>query len=146
MLENLSSSQFWLIIGIAMMVVELFSLSFFAFFLGMGGLLTALLAYLGILPSLTGQVVVFSISSIVFLLSLRKFLKEKIWKSKEEKSYTEFVGDKVKVVKDIPVEGRGSIFYRGAVWEAISEDGTAIEKDSIVSIVRMDGIIAIVRK
>lgn len=146
MFEYLSDSQFWLIIGIIMLVIEMFSLSFFAFFIGMGGLLTALLTYFGLLPSLTLQIIVFSISSIAFMILLRKILKQKFSQAAGGKNYTEFIGDKVKVVKEIPADGKGSIFYRGAVWEAISEDGSMIEKDSTVSIVKMDGIVAIVKK
>lgn len=144
MMDIISHSQLWLIIGFVMLVIEMFSLSFFAFFIAMGALLTALLTYFGILPTITLQVVVACVSSVVFLLLLRKVLKQKFSQSKSGVDYTEFTGEKVKVVREIPQNGSGRVFYRGAEWEAVSNDGSRIPENTIVTIVKMDGIVVIV--
>jgi membrane protein implicated in regulation of membrane protease activity len=146
MMEIISQSQFWLIVGFIMLVIEMFSLSFFAFFIAMGALLTALLTYLGLLPTTTLQVIVFCVSSVLFLLLLRKLLKKRFSQAKGGLDYTEFVGDRVNVIKDIPENGRGKVFYRGTEWDAVSIDGKPIEKDTPVTILKMDGIIVIVRR
>lgn len=145
MMELISQSQLWLIIGFIMLVIEMFSLSFFAFFIAMGALLTALLTYFGILPTITYQVVVFCASSVLFLILLRKLLRQKFSQAKSGVDYTEFVGDKVRVLQEIPENGRGRIFYRGTEWEAVSIDGKPIAKDTLVTILKMDGIVAIVK-
>ncbi|WP_052180636.1 NfeD family protein [Alistipes sp. ZOR0009] len=146
MMDVISHSQLWLIIGFLMLVIEMFSLSFFAFFLAMGALLTALLTFFGILPTITLQVVVFSVSSVAFLLLLRKFLKQKFSQAKDGVGYSEFSGEKVKVVREIPENGSGRVFYRGAEWEAVSHDGASIPLNATVTIVRMDGIVVIVKE
>lgn len=146
MMEAISDSQLWLIVGFLMLVIEMFNLSFFAFFIGMGALLTALLTYLGVLPTITYQIVTFSVSSVLFLIFLRKLLKKRFSQAKNGVDYTEFVGDKVTVLQAIPENGRGRIFYRGTEWEAVSIDGKSIEKDTLVTILKMDGIIAIVKR
>ena len=145
-MEAISDSQLWLIIGFIMLVIEMFSLSFFAFFIAMGALLTALLTYLGVLPTITLQIVTFSVSSVLFLIFLRKLLKRKFSQAKGGMDYTEFVGDKVNLIHDIPENGRGKIFYRGTEWNAVSIDGKPIEKDTLVTILKMDGIVAIVKR
>lgn len=146
MMEIISHSQFWLIIGFIMLVIEMFSLSFFAFFIAMGALLTALLTYLGVLPTTALQVIVFCVSSVLFLILLRKLLKKKFSRAKGGLDYTEFVGDRVNVVKAIPENGRGKVFYRGTEWDAVSIDSKPIEKDATVTILKMDGIVVIVRR
>ncbi len=146
MMEIISQSQFWLIVGFIMLVIEMFSLSFFAFFIAMGALLTALLTYLGLLPTTTLQVIVFCVSSVLFLLLLRKLLKKRFSQAKGGLDYTEFVGDRVNVIKAIPENGRGKVFYRGTEWDAVSIDGKPIEKDTPVTILKMDGIVVIVRR
>ena len=146
MMEAISQSQLWLIIGFIMLVIEMFSLSFFAFFIAMGALLTALLTYLGVLPSIAWQIVAFSVSSILFLIFLRKLLRRKFSQAKGGMDYTEFVSDRVNVLHAIPENGRGKIFYRGTEWEAVSIDGKPIEKDTLVTILKMDGIVAIVKR
>lgn len=145
-MEAISDSQLWLIIGFIMLVIEMFTFSFFAFFIAMGALLTALLSYFGVLPSLTIQIITFSVSSVLFLIFLRKLLKKRFSQAKNGVDYTEFVGDKVTVLHDIPENGRGKIFYRGTEWEAVSIDGKPIEKDTLVTILKMDGIVAIVKR
>jgi membrane protein implicated in regulation of membrane protease activity len=146
MMEILSQSQFWLIVGFVMLIIEMFTLSFFAFFLAMGALFTALLTYLGILPGVAYQIIVFSVSSVLFLVFLRKVLKSKFSRAKEGTDYSEFVGDKVTVTRDIPAEGSGKVLYRGTEWDAVSIDGKPIERDVVVTILKMDGITAYVKR
>jgi Membrane protein implicated in regulation of membrane protease activity len=145
-MEAISDSQLWLIIGFIMLVIEMFSLSFFAFFIAMGALLTALLTYLGVLPTFALQIITFSVSSVLFLIFLRKLLKRKFSQAKGGMDYTEFIGDKVTLIHDIPENGRGKIFYRGTEWDAVSIDGNPIEKNTLVTILKMDGIVAIVKQ
>jgi Membrane protein implicated in regulation of membrane protease activity len=144
-MDIISNSQAWLIVGFLMLVIEMFSLSFFAIFFALGALLTAALTYFGVLPSVTWQVVIFCVTSILSLIFLRKFIKKTFSKPKGGKEYSEFIGDPVRVTKAIPANGRGKVYYRGTEWDAISEDGQPIDQEATVTIIRMDGIIAIVK-
>lgn len=144
-MDIISNSQAWLIVGFLMLVIEMFSLSFFAIFFALGALLTAALTYFGVLPSVTWQVVIFCVTSILSLIFLRKFIKKTFSKPKGGKEYSEFIGDPVRVTKAIPANGRGKVYYRGTEWDAISEDGQPIDQEATVTIIRMDGIVAIVK-
>jgi membrane protein implicated in regulation of membrane protease activity len=51
-----------------------------------------------------------------------------------------YKGEKVKVVKAIPVGGEGAISYRGSVWIAFSESADTIPEGSTVEFISLDGI------
>jgi membrane protein implicated in regulation of membrane protease activity len=77
------------------------------------------------------------------LFGLRKPLKALIKRDKSLE-YSEYVGDKDTVVKAIPLQGEGRIFYRGTEWIAIAKDGQEIHKGTQVIIKELDGIKLIV--
>ncbi|MFN8343585.1 MAG: NfeD family protein [Spirosomataceae bacterium] len=140
---EISPTQIWIIIGAAMLIAELLSVSFVFAFLSLGAIVTAILTWTGILPAISEQLLCFSIVSVLSLFGLRKPLKALV---KREKSleYSEYVGDKATVVKSIPTQGEGRIFYRGTEWIAVAEDGQEINKGKQVVIKELDGIKLIV--
>lgn len=140
---EISPTQIWIIIGAAMLIAELLSVSFVFAFLSLGALVTAIFTWMGILPAINGQLLCFSIVSVVSLFGLRKPLKALIKRDKSLE-YSEYVGDKATVVKAIPVQGEGRIFYRGTEWIAIAKDGQEIHKGKQVIIKELDGIKLIV--
>jgi membrane protein implicated in regulation of membrane protease activity len=141
MLKFLSDPQFWLAVGFILLILEVTSFSFFFLFIGVAGLLTALATWLGLLPSMAWQIVFFSISSLILLVTMRKWLKNKFnHKEDARKGYVEFIGNPVEIIKDIPADGEGRISYRGSEWMALSFDGVAIEKGTPAYIHHMDGI------
>lgn len=140
---EISPTQLWIIIGAAMLIAELLSVSFVFAFLSLGALVTAMLTWIGVLPAINAQLLCFSIVSVVSLFGLRKPLKALIKRGKSLE-YSEYVGDKATVVKAIPLQGEGRIFYRGTEWIAIAKDGQEIHKGKQVIIKELDGIKLIV--
>lgn len=140
---EISPTQLWIIIGAAMLIAELLSVSFVFAFLSLGALVTAILTWMGMLPAISAQLLCFSIVSVASLFGLRKPLKALIKRDKSLE-YSEYVGDKATVVKAIPLQGEGRIFYRGTEWIAIAKDGQEIHKGKQVIIKELDGIKLIV--
>lgn len=140
---EISPTQVWVIIGTAMLIAELLSVSFVFAFLGVGAFVTAMLTWTGILPAISEQLLCFSIVSVVSLFGLRKPLRTLIKRGKSLE-YSEYVGDKATVVKAIPIQGEGRIFYRGTEWIAIAKNGQEIHKGKQVIIKELDGIKLIV--
>ena len=140
---EISPTQLWVIIGAAMLIAELLSVSFVFAFLSLGALVTAILTWMGVLPAISGQLLCFSVVSVLSLFGLRKPLKALIKRDKSLE-YSEYVGDKATVVKAIPLQGEGRIFYRGTEWIAIAKDGREIHKGKQVIIKELDGIKLIV--
>ncbi|MCF2442622.1 NfeD family protein [Dyadobacter sp. CY345] len=144
---DLSLPQIWMIIGLLMLVAELVSVALVFVFFAVGGLITALLAAIGLLPTLEYQIIAFSLISILTLIIFRRHAKNLMETRRgKHQEYTEFVGETAMVIRDIPSNGSGKIYYRGAEWSATSADHHAIEAGSKVVIQRTEGITLVVEE
>lgn len=135
----------WLIIAGFCFILEIVTVGFFIFWFGIGALLAMLTSFL-FPDNIIMQVSVFVISSVLLLL-LTKPLANKI--AKKDKTITtnaySIIGKKGIVTQDInPTIGIGQIKVSGEVWSAKTEDGTNLEKGSEISIIRIDGVKAVV--
>ena len=143
---ELNSPQIWVILGVLALIAELLSVSFVFVFLSIGALITALLAWTGVAPTLNAQLLSFSVVSVLSLVVLRKPLRAFLKKDGGGVEYSEFVGDKATVMQEIPTQGEGRVFYRGTEWIAIANNGQVIQKSKSVIIKKLDGIKLIVEE
>lgn len=141
---ELANTEVWAIIGVVMMVIEIFAVSFFFLFVGIGALMTALLSWMGITDSLIAQLIVFSVISAASMFIFRK----KLQKSFNDKGsdYNEFKGEKAKVISPILPNRDEKVFFRGADWIAYSNSSEEILVNSTVSIKKANGIRLLVEK
>ena len=128
----------WAIVGIVLIIIELMSFTFFFVFFGVGALIVSLTTWAGITPEFSGQLAVFSVSSLLMTFVLRKTAKKLFFGSHDIPP--DYKGEKVKVVKVIPVGGEGAVSYRGSEWIAFSDSAETIREGSTVEIVSLDGI------
>jgi membrane protein implicated in regulation of membrane protease activity len=135
---ELSNLEIWVIMGVALLIIEIFSVSFFAVFFGLGALVTALLTYINLTNDTAVQIVTFLIVSVVSLLFFRKQILESFHKKGEQ--YSELVNEKAKVSTAIPAKGEGKVFYRGSDWIAEATSEVAIPEGNMVKITKVDGI------
>lgn len=135
---ELANTEIWVIIGVVMMIVEIFAVSFFFLFIGVGALVTALLSWMGITDSLVAQLIVFSVVSAASMLIFRKKLQESF--NKKGGDYNEFAGERATVITPISPNNEGKVFFRGADWIAYSESGVEIPAESNVAIKKANGI------
>ncbi|MCF2486767.1 NfeD family protein [Dyadobacter sp. CY347] len=142
---DLSLPQIWLIVGLIMLIAELVSVLLVFVFFAIGALFTSLLAAAGLLTSTESQIIAFSVISVISMLVLRKHAR-RLLDRKGAAEYNEFVGETAMVIKDIPAEGEGKIYYRGAEWKANSLNHTSITAGSKVVIKKADGILLIVEE
>lgn len=138
-MESLSLPQIWLIFGLLMLFAELISVALVFIFFSIAAFITSLLAATGLVTSWEYQIIIFSVITVASTVLLRRSAKEWVNQSKE-KEYTEYTGETAMVISDIPAQGEGRIFYRGAEWMAISYRNVPIEAGSKVVIVKADGI------
>jgi membrane protein implicated in regulation of membrane protease activity len=143
---DLSLPQIWLIVGLVMLLLELISVLLVFVFFAIGALSTALLASVGILPTIESQLIAFSIISLLSMLVLRKHAKRLLDSRGKQYEYNEFVGETALVIRDIPDTGYGKIYYRGAEWKAVSMSSRLITAGSKVVIREADGIVLIVEE
>ncbi len=141
---EISGINIWVIIGVVLLILEIFTTSFYAIFFGIGALVTALFVYLGLAEELPTQVIIFALSSIVSLLFFRKRILELFTKNSSD--FKEIIDEFAKVSKEIPAHGEGKVIYRGSDWIAYRADGKSIQEGTKVLIKKIDGIKLIVEE
>jgi len=127
----MGNDMIWAITGIVLIFIEFFIPGLVIIFFGAGALVTALLSFIiGDLFSLPLQLLTFTITSLLSLLLLRKYMKN-VFKGKleSENDGTNFnieIGKVVPVVEFIqPGEVGGKVKYQGTIWNAQSDISVA---------------------
>lgn len=130
----------WFLLGIAFFVVELVLPGFIIFFFGIGAWCTALALYL-FAPSLTSQLVVFMVTSLIALLALRSYLRTIFHgqANTEEDSVNVVPASATGVVtEDIIPPAEGRIKYGGSFWRAVA--GSRIDSGTVVRILERNNL------
>jgi len=134
----ISPALIWATIGLLLLAAELATVTFILSFLGLGAIIVSLTTWAGLTPGLNSQLLVFSISSLLLLLLLRKTAKRLFAGTHD--APPDYMGEKVQVIKAIPAGGEGAIKYRGSEWFAFSEAEEIINEGDTVEIVAIEGI------
>ncbi|NLW05780.1 MAG: NfeD family protein [Pseudomonadaceae bacterium] len=132
----------WILLGLFLILSELVATSIIAVFLGLGALATGGLLYLGIINSLTLQLLVFSAVSLLSLLLARRRLKQlfvggTIQKNQHSNFLQQAIGQRVEVVSNFE-QGAGRVKLNGVQWTAYSEE--ALKKGDAAWIIHNEGI------
>ena len=137
---------FWLIAAGIFFIIEMATIGFLVFWLGIGALLAMITSF--ITDSIIIQFIVFVTTSTLLLIFTRPLVNKFIKIPKEIKTNAySIIGKKGIVISKINnVDGAGQIKIDGEVWSAKSFDEENIEKDAEVEIVEIDGVKAVVKK
>lgn len=135
---SFSPALIWAVVGLALLIAELMAASFILCFIGLGALIVSLAAWLGLTPSFSSQLIVFTVSSLLLMALLRKTAR-KLFAGQAD-AQPDYAGQKVPVVGAIPAGGEGTIQYRGSVWIAFSDTAEAIPEGAVVQIESIEGI------
>ena len=137
---------FWLIAAGIFFIIEMATIGFLVFWLGIGALLAMLTSF--ITDSIFIQSIVFIISSTLLLIFTRPLVDKFIKIPKEIKTNAySIIGKKGIVISKINnIEGNGQIKVDGEVWSAKSLTDEDIPENSEVEIVEIDGVKTVVKK
>ena len=135
---SFSPALAWAIVGLALLICELATLSFILCFIGLGALIAALTTWIGLTSSFAGQLVVFSASSLLLLFLLRRTAR-KLFAGHDDLP-PDYAGQKVTVTRDIQAGAEGVIRYRGSDWIAFSDEQQMIPAGATVEILAIEGI------
>lgn len=135
---SFSPALVWAAVGLLLLIAELATVSFILCFIGLGALIVAATTWIGLTPSFSNQLIVFSVASILLMFLLRKTAK-KLFAGHAD-APPDYAGEKVPVVKTIPAGGEGTIQYRGSDWIAFSSETKAIPEGTVVRIETIEGI------
>jgi len=121
---TLSPALIWFLVGVAFLIVELFLPGFILIFFTAGCWIVALIVWLTDIE-LSLQILIFTVSSLVLLFSLRKY-SMKIFKGTtrddlDDRYADSKIGKTAIVTKAITPNMPGEIKVMGSFWRAISD-------------------------
>ena len=136
----------WLVILIVLLVIEVITLGLSTIWFAGGALAAFIAALLG--ANVAVQVVLFLAVSIILLIFTRPVVMRMLNKHKTATNAESLIGEQAIVTQTINnLMGRGEVFINGLEWMARSQqDNDTIEKDTVVRILRIDGVILIVER
>jgi inner membrane protein len=126
----------WFLAGIAVMLAELAVPGFIIIFFGLGCLGASAVAFFS--PnSYSAQVAIFVIVSVASLMTLRK-VAMRIFVGRSEGQETEDMGNvpvgaRITLDQDLEAGRVGRVRFRGAMWDAISEDRIPAGSDAEIT-------------
>lgn len=136
-----------MILGLVLLACEMITPgTFFFMFLGISGLLTGLVSWIG--PDLPAWVpwLLFSIFSAVSLAFFRKPLMEKFKLSgRQGHKVDSLVGENALALEDIAPGGIGKVELRGASWTARNTGEQPIQRSERPRVERVEGLTLCIR-
>ncbi len=138
----------WFLIGLALVLFEFMVPGVILVFFGMGSWTVAITTWMGLTTGTTGQLLVFGVSSVIYLVLLRRWFRARFrgfeaGKQDPSANIDEFQGQIVIVTEAIDAEtGEGKVEYKGADWIARSE--TPIDTGCRARIMGVDSITLLV--
>lgn len=137
--------QFWTLVGLICLILELTSGDFFIMCFSIGAFVTAVVA--AFVPSFTVQIIVFAVASLLCLLFVRPIaLKYFHRKDPNRPSNVDaMVGRQGFVTEEIPSQGYGRVKIDGDSWKACGLNNVSIEKDTRVEVTAIDSTIITVK-
>lgn len=131
---------FWFLLGLGLLLLELVLPGFVVIFFGFGAWVTALVCLVAN-PGLDLQIIIFTISSLISLIFLRRLLKNRFFKGETESPATleeEFYNKKAVALTDILKGETGKVEFKGSTWTATAESD--IKKGDTVIITGKESI------
>ena len=135
----------WVVIGILIMICEIFASGFILFSIGIGAIIAGLFA-LSPIFSLPFQLFIFAITSTTSFLLMKKFSKFLLKPTNAETNIYALVGKTGIVVQPITPTKKGYVKIEGEEWSAVAEDPElTLMEGSVVEIVKTEGNKVIVK-
>lgn len=136
--------QFWLLASGVFFIIEIFTVGFLIFWLGIGSLLAMIISLFT--TNIIVQTAVFVISSGLLIFATRPLFNKISKKDSLPTNVYSVIGKKAIVTEDIDwTTGTGQIKFEGQVWSAKTDSQINISKGSEVEIVKIEGVKAFVK-
>lgn len=127
----------WVIAGIVLVVIEIFTPGFFFMSVGVAAILTGLLATF--VDSLIINLIFFIISFSVLFLSLKKIGNKLLGSNLEETNVLGLIGKPGKVTQAIHSNEKGYVKVGGEEWSAISDHNQELNVGQLITVKNVDG-------
>jgi membrane protein implicated in regulation of membrane protease activity len=140
------SYAIWVILAVALGIIEMFTAGVLALWFAIGALFTAILVACFPELSSASQFITFAFVSCFLFLTTRKTFKKKFEKGTSQPVYS-ILGKTALVTKEInSIKGTGQININGDIWSAKSNDlELVIPENTKVEVLEIDGVKAVVK-
>lgn len=139
------SAVCWAIVFVVLLLIEMATMGLTSIWFAGGAAAAFIVSLLG--AGIGGQIIAFFVVSIVLLIFTRPFAVKYINSNKTKTNVESLIGADALVLEEINnINERGCARLEGKEWTARSEDGTVIPKDTVVNVVRIEGVKLIVKK
>ncbi len=136
----------WVVAGFVLLALELASPGgFYLFFFGCGALAAGVLAAAGLAQPLWLQGVLFTVLSMVSLLTFRRPLLKKMQAGASDVEIDSLVGERAWVRDEIVPSGMGKAELRGSTWNARNAGETPLGPDQSCLVEKVEGLTLWVR-
>jgi membrane protein implicated in regulation of membrane protease activity len=130
--------------GIILLIAEVFATGFFLFSIGVGAIVTGLIARM--FPHTSVQIAVFVVTTLVTFILMKPFAKKLLKPVNKDTNIFALVDKTGIVTRIILPQKRGYVKIEGEEWSAISEDPEeTILENSVVRIINTEGNKVIVK-
>lgn len=136
---------FWIVFGVILMAIEIFTPTFFIFWFGIGSLAAAVVAYF--YENTIFELLTFLIVSGILVLSTRKLAKKITGEEVRSINVDEIVGKEGIVIEKIDNRlSKGVVKISGDMWRATSyDDSVTFEIGEYVIIEKVEGAHIVVK-
>jgi inner membrane protein len=134
----------WMLIGFALLALELGAASLHIGFFAVGAFVCAVLVGLGVDLPLWAQLVVFTATSVFAFFFLRPIAVRKL-RLDEKKVVDSLVGEQATANEEIGPQALGRAEMRGTTWSARNVGETVLNKGQRCVVVHVEGLVLHVR-
>ena len=129
-------SAFWLVLFIALSLLELMTINFVSIWFAIGALITTFASL--VIDNQMIELAIFTVTSLFLLLITKNFVKKIRIKEVVPTNLDRVIGKIGLVTSSIPKDGVGEVKVLGKSWSAYSSKG--IEEGRKVKILSIDGV------
>jgi len=141
----LIENYFWLIVAVILAVLEGASLNLTTIWFALGALAAWMVTFFNFSWGL--QIGVFVIVSGLLLFFTKPLVKKYLKVGSVKTNAEELIGKDALVIEKIDnINAKGKVKVKGQIWTARSYNDELIEIDSIVEVLRIEGVKLIVKK
>ncbi|MGN1222543.1 MAG: NfeD family protein [Christensenellales bacterium] len=134
----------WLGVVVLSLIVEFVTMELVSIWITAGSLIAMILAACGV--SYEIQIIVAVAVSIACIIGLRKITLKFLNKNETKTNADSLIGTKAKLITSITADEMGTVKYNGIIWNCTTQDGSEIEKDCHIEILKIEGNKLIVKK
>ncbi len=135
----------WILIGFVLLGIELAATTLHVGFFGLGALIVGIIVAAGVGGPLWLQLVLFTVVSLVFLLFLRKPLRDRLGLVATGHEVDSLVGQSVLILESIGLNETGKAEMRGTSWSVRNVGQSPLSQGDHGRVQNVEGLTLLVR-